>query len=134
MTEEQKEYMEELVMIANRKKDLGTTMVITPAQILAVDAELTRLRGEMERLTKAMDTAMCVYCRTVTPKDPDEIAKHILGCKKHPINLIIELEQSIIAERKAIAEAVRRLGKCTIAIEYGDEFLALADRIEGGQI
>lgn len=44
MTQYEQEYWDELVMVAKRKKDLATTMVITPDQILAMNDEIIRLK------------------------------------------------------------------------------------------
>lgn len=87
---------------------------VHPRAILAVDAELTRLKAEVERLTKERNDMQMLAGKFTT-----EI--RILQER------ITDERESIVAERKAIAEAVENeaLGK--------QMFYHLADRIEYGE-
>jgi hypothetical protein len=55
MTQKEQEYWDELVMVAKRKKELDTTMVITPDQILAVNDEIIRLNSDLQTICTAIN-------------------------------------------------------------------------------
>jgi hypothetical protein len=127
MTEEQKLLCDSLFDLSQCAHSDISIALDAMEVIEEQDAELSRLRGEVERLTKEANKT----------NDPDNWCEECGGfltmCGQQNDDGEPELDCPRCAERRAIAEAVR-----DIENEHPKEMVIacnnLADRIEGGQI
>ena len=99
------------------------TILMRDDTIVAVDAELIRLRGEVERLTKERSEPD-PESESESPIEWSEAQESEAQETIHELSLIAQLnhiQKDLLAERKAIAEAVRgELGEdCPVCPNVG---------------